>query len=234
MNTAMKKPVWNLLLVVPLLLIVIWRSGYQPQQIEITDIPEPPARELIELLGAGDEAWLARMIIIWLQQYDTQAGQYVAYNKLNYKALEHWLDALVRLDPESEYAMLLATRIYTKVADPERKRRMLEFVYQQFLQEPEKNWRWLAEAVVQAKYKLKDLQLALRYATALAESEAANIPQWARDSRLHVLQQRGEIEQLRLIIGGMLAEGKITDPNEIKYLDNYLKKLEKDVKTDAK
>ena len=234
MNTAMKKKQWNFILIAPLFLIILWRGAGDLSSLKISELPEVPSSEFMQVMAAGDQALLSRLMMIWMQQHDTQSGKYVSYRKLDYDRLKAWLSELMKLDPESEYAMLLATRVYTRVGDSARHRLMLEFVYQQFLLRPEKNWRWLSEAVVQAKYRLKDLDLALKYATALSEAKADNIPQWAKDSRLHVLEERGEIDQLRLIIGGMLMSGAIKDPNELEYLDKYLKKLEKSTKKSAK
>ena len=41
---------------------------------------------------------------------------------------------------------------------------MLEFVYREFLLDPNRRWPWLAHATVLAKHRLHDLPLALRYA----------------------------------------------------------------------
>ena len=77
-----------------------------------------------------------------------------------------------------------------------------------------------------AKHRLKDLPLALRYAQAIAIHADPEMPRWAQEMQIFILEDMGELERARLVIGGMLSSGKVTDPNEIKFLNDKLKLLE--------
>ena len=207
--------------------ILLWRDSVYHKKPDIERLPVAPSLSSLPFFMASDQAFSYRIILFWLQQFDVQSGQYVSYKNLNYENLEHWLEVLSKLEPHSQYPILLATRIYTRVADESKKRQMLEFVYQQFLLNPAKNWRWLSEAVVVAKYGLKDLNLAYRFASALHDSSVMIIPQWARDTKKYVIQKIPEIELVRLLIGGMMVDHMISDQNELEFLDNYLINLGK-------
>lgn len=223
---------WFFLILI-LLAIILWRSSNQYSRPVVVSLPDAPSVLAMQFIAASDASFAHRILIFWLQQFDVQAGQYVSYRNFNYDHLTHWLGAVNQLEPASQYAMLLATRVYSRVADDERKRIMLEHIYSQYIKDPKKNWRWLAEATITAQHKLKDHSLALKYATALAENKSTKIPYWAKDIRLTILEQLGETEQVKLLIGGLIAAKTVTDPNEIRFFEAMMGRIiEKETKSD--
>lgn len=217
-------------LIIVFISILMWRDSTQFQSPDVDKLPEPPSVQSLAFLKASDSSFVYRLMLFWLQQFDVQSGQYVSYRHLDYQRVIAWLRLLDQMEPESQYPMLLATRIYTKVADKERLRMMLDYIYQGFKSDPVKNWRWLAEATVLARHRLNDQDLALIYATALAEETNKEIPHWARDMRLIILEDKGEIEQVKLLVGGLMASKTITDTNEIRFLELLLHRLQKNDK----
>ncbi len=105
--------------------------------------------------------------MLYLQSFDYRATNRDSYQNLDYGRLTGWLDSILALDPRSDYPLFSAARIYAEIADPERSREMLDFVYRAFLEDPNRRWPWLAHAALVAKHRLKDLPLALRYARAV-------------------------------------------------------------------
>ena len=120
-------------------------------------------------------------------------------------------------------------RLYGQVADPERQRIMLEFAHEAFRARPAARWRWLAEAAILAEHRLGDRQLALRFARTLAARTrpGGDVPHWARDLQLLLLEDMGEFEAARLLIRGLLASGEIEDPHEIRFLQRRLEALQR-------
>lgn len=210
--------------------ILLWRESTLLQKPEIKALTSAPSNYSQPFIEASDRSFAYRLLLFWLQQFDVQSGQYVSYRQLNYTRVIGWLDLLSRMEPESQYPMLLATRIYTKVADPDRKRLMLNYVFESYKLNPVKNWRWLAEATITAMHSLNDLELALVYATALANDNNREVPYWAKDLRLLILEGMGEVEQVKLLVGGLLANKTITDENEIRFLGILLNRLQKNDK----
>jgi len=216
---------WSLLVVI-FITIIIWRNTFYYQRPVVKQLPDVPTESALRVIAASDQSFSYRLIIFWLQQFDVQAGQYVSFSSLDYQKLSGWLSALSTYEPASQYPMLLAARIYSRVSDGDRVRQMLDLIYQQYKLNPEKNWRWLAEATITAQHKLKDKKLALKYATALAEEKNDKIPFWAKDMRLLILEQMGETEQIKLLVGGLMANKLVTDVNEIRFLDLLLQRIE--------
>ncbi len=215
------------LLILGLGLQVAWHLQLPPPRTQIEALTEPPQLGLLRVFSFGDPIVSAKILMLWLQAFDSQAGQFISYQELNYTALQQWLERILQLDPQSQYPLLAASHLYSTVSEPRKKRQMLDFVYQQFFIDPPRRWRWLAHAAVLAKHRLKDLPLALKYAQALTAHATDEMPRWAQEMQIFILEDMGELERARLVIGGMLASGQLSDPNEIKFLNDKLLALEK-------
>ena len=104
---------------------------------------------------------------------------------------------------------------------------MLEFVYRQFLLDPDRRWPWLAHGALLAKHRLKDLALARRYAAAIdRHATAPDVPLWARQMEIFILEDMDELEAARVMLGGLLDSGRIQDPAEARFLQERLEELE--------
>jgi len=223
--TAIPKPV-VLLVVVSLLIQILWHSAQPAYRAEAEDLTASPSESSLQLLSLGDPVFLAKMLMLWLQAFDNQPGVSIPFKDLDYDKLETWLSSILQLDPGGQYPLLAASRLYAMVPDEEKQRQMLEFVYQQFLIDPANRWPWLAHAVIVAKYRLKDLPLALKFSRVIADKSYSNeIPSWASQMQLTVLEDMGELESAQFLIGGLLKSGKITDPKEIEFLNLRLREL---------
>lgn len=214
------------LLIISLSLQVALHYQLPKPQAQIQALTSPPQIELLRVFSLGDSIVTAKILMLWLQAFDNQAGQFLSYQQLNYDALQQWLERILQLDSQSQYPLLAASHLYSNVPDSEKQRQMLEFVYQQFFLDPPRRWPWLAHAAVLAEHRLKDLPMALKYAQAIAAHATAEMPHWAQEMQIFILEDMGELERARLVIGGMLSSGQLTDPNEIKFLNDKLRVLE--------
>ena len=75
-----------------------------------------------------------------------------------------------------------------------------------------------------AEAALHDDQLALRYASEITRL-AQWAPPWARQMQIFILEDIGEIEAARIMLGGLLVEGRITDEHELRFLTERLEEL---------
>ncbi len=215
------------MLVVAALAQGTWYALTPPPRVRVESLPPAPPTELLALLGLGEPRTAAALAALWLQFHDTQPGYSVPFRELDYGRVHDWLERILELAPDSDYPLLLAVRIYGLVDDAGRKRVMLEFVRAAFVERPRDRWRWLAEAIIIAKHQLDDQELALEYARLLRQkTRPGEIPFWARDLQLMVLEDMGELEAARILIGGMLASGEIEDPHELRFLERRLQMLE--------
>lgn len=204
-----------------------WQALVPPPAAEARPLPPAPPAGVLALAALGERPTAAALLTLWLQVQDDQPGARQSFRELDYPRLRDWLDAILDLDPGGEYPLMLAVRIYGQVTDPQRQRIMFDFVHDRFAENPVGRWRWLAEAAILARHRLDDLELALVYARTLAEhTEPGDIPFWARDLQTLVLEEMGEYEAAKVLIGGLLEAGEIDDPRELRFLRQRLERLE--------
>ena len=201
-----------------------WRPG---PTARAEALPAPPPEAMLRVASIGDPVALAKGLMIWLQAFDNQPGISIPFRDLDYGRVQGWLARILALDPRGQYPLLAASRLYGEVPVADKQRSMLEFVYERFLEDPDRRWPWLAHAAIVARHRLNDLPLALRYARAITErATGPGVPNWARDMSILVLEEMGELEAARVLIGGLLESGRVTDPHEVRFLDGKLKDLE--------
>jgi hypothetical protein len=217
--------VWLLALA---LLVQVSSAAVQPAPAaSAQDLPALPGVRSLRALSLGEPIPLAQLLTLYLQAFDNQPGISIPFLQLDYARVEQWLARALELDPVGQYPLLLAAQVYAQVPDADRQRAMLEFVYRQFLQDPNRRWPWLAHAAIMAKHRLHDLPLALRYARALREhATAGQVPAWARQMEIFIHEDMGEYESAKVLLGGLLHSGAVTDPHEKRFLIERLQQLE--------
>lgn len=208
------------------------KAGMRPGVPEADDLPPSPRPETLRIAAFGEPATLARLALLYLQAFDYHGTNALPYRRLDYQKLTGWLDAIQRLDPFSEYPLFISARVYADVSDPQRQRVMLEFIYEQFLLDPNRRWQWAAHAALVAKHQLKDLPLALKYAKAVDKlTTATDVPLWAKQMEIFILEDMKEIDAARIMLGGLLESGRINDPGERRFLENRLREMEQLLQT---
>ena len=213
-------PIWLWLALAAALAAQVGFRALQPAtKLQAADLPPPPSASALRLVGLGERPATARLAMLYLQAFE--------YRQLDYHRLVEWLHHILELDPRSQYPLFAAARVYAETPDEARTRLVLDFIYQAFLADPDRRWPWLAHAALLAKHRLKDLPLARRYAAALdRHTRASDVPLWARQMEVFILEDMNELEAARIMLGGLLASGAIQDPAEARFLAGRLKSLE--------
>ena len=206
-----------------------------PPKASAEELPPAPGIGTLRLASFGDPVALAKALMLYLQAFDYQSGTRVPYRELDYDRLEAWLARILELDPQAQYPLLAAARLYAEVPVESKQRSMLEFIYREFLRDPNRRWPWLAHATVIAKHRLHDLPLARRYAHVIQrDAVAEDVPLWARQMEAFILEDMNELEAARLVIGGYIQAGNVKDPGELKFLEEHLKQLELQMRSEGK
>ena len=213
------------LLVIAFTLQLFWHS-LQPAPAARAEAL-PPAPEIAGLRAAsfGEPVAAAQLLLLYLQAFDNQPGISIPFRDLDYDRVAAWLDAALRLDPHSGYALMMASQIYAQVPDAGKQRAMCEFVHARFIEAPDARWRWLAHCAIMAKHRLQDPPLALRYAADITR-RAGRASGWARQMQIFILEDMGETASAKVLLGGLLATGEVTDPSELHFLTERLQTLE--------
>jgi hypothetical protein len=196
-----------------------WHAARPPLEAAGPGLPPAPDAAALRLASFGEPQAAARIVMLHVQSQ--------AHRELDYARLIGWLRAILELDPRSDYPLFAAARIYAENTDPVRSRAALEFVYQAFLDDPNRRWPALAHATLLAKHRLKDLALARRYAAAIdRHTTAPNVPLWARQMEIFILEDMGELEAAKIMLGGLLHSGELDDPAEARFLAQRLQEME--------
>jgi hypothetical protein len=213
-------------LALALLAQLLWQGSRPPALARAQDLPPAPSLAALQLAALGEPVALSKALMLYVQGHDEQAGISIAWRDLDYGRVAAWLQRVLELDPRSQYPLLAASEVYGSVSDPARARLMLDFVYARFGEDPNRRWPWLAHAALVAKHRLHDLPLARRYAEAIRlQATGAQVPPWARELEVFILEDMNEIDSARKLIGGLLNSGQITDPHELKFLAERLDQL---------
>lgn len=208
---------------------IVWHASQPKPVAQATELDTAPSAVLFDLISMGDPIALSKILILRIQSFDNQPGISIPFNKLDYHKVVSWLERVAELDPYSRYPYLLAARVYAQVNDPERKRIMLNFVHSGFLKNPELQWPAMVQAVFIARHRLKDLDLALRYARDIRLNlKGEHIPSWVRQMELFVLEEMGDLESAKVLLGAFLDAGLIENERELKFLQGRLGVKESD------
>lgn len=211
------------LIVAACLQIVLAATAPRPLARAV-DLGPAPAGAARALMRGFDRIPAAHLLTLYLQAFDNQPGISIPFLDLDYARVREWLAVALELDPAGQYPLLMASQLYAQVPDPARARLMLDFVFEQFMLDPERRWPWLAHGAIMAKHRLGNLPLALRYAQAIGQ-QARGAPAWARQMHIFLLEDLGEYEAARILLGGLLASGKVTDDHERILLLERLERL---------
>ena len=211
-------------LVVAFCLQVAWQALQPQPDARAEALGEPAAPAVLRAVAMGEPITLAQFLTLYLQAFDNQPGVSIPFLNLDYSRVTAWLEAILVLDPAGQYPLLMAAQIYGQVLDPAKQRRMCDFVRAQFDLDPNRRWRWLAHCAIVAKHRLRDERLALAYAEAIAR-DARLASGWARQMRIFMLEDLGEIEAATVLLGGLLESGEVSDPKEIYFLSKKVEEM---------
>ena len=222
-------PRWVLFLLAAALAAQVgWQSRRLAGVSAATDLPPAPSAAALRLVALGETAAFARLAMLWLQAFDSRGDNAISYQRLDYARLSAWLRAILAVDPRSNYPLFAAARVYAENASGEKARRMFDFVYEEFSRDPNRRWPSLAHAALLAKHRLKDLALARRYAAAIQrQTTAPDIPSWARQMEIFILEDMNELQAAKIMVGGLLATGHFRDPEERRFLESRLADIER-------
>jgi len=228
-------PRLGILLAASLAAQLAWQAWRVAPASQRADLPPAPPAALLRVASFDEPEAAARLAMLYLQAYDLRGDNAMPYQQLDYERLIAWLRSIVATDPRSEYALFSAARVYTENPDAAKCRAMLEFLYAEFGRDPDRRWPWLAHAALVAKHRLKDLPLALRYARAIdRQARDPRAPLWAKQMEIFILEDLDELEAARVVLGGLIASGRIRDPHELHFLQARLRTVEKRLATPRK
>jgi len=213
------------LLAAALVMQLWWHAQGPPPDARAQALPAAPQPGALRAASLGEPVTAAQLLLLYLQAFDNQPGISIPFADLDYTRVMAWLDAALGLDARTGYPLMMASQLYGQVPDADKQRAMCDFVRARFVEAPDLRWRWLAHCAIMAKHRLRDPRLALHYAADITR-HAGGASGWARQMQVFILEDLGESDSARILLGGLLANGEVTDPAELHFLTERLKTLE--------
>ncbi len=219
------KSIWFVLLL-SLFLQCLWHLSFSKLEVTRNELPKPPQASYVKLVSLDDPITAAKISMLWLQSFDNQPGISIPLKDLNYDRVIEWLDLILELDNKTQYPLLAAIRFYSLVSDEGKQRKMIRYTGERFIEKPNERWPFMAHAVYVAKHQIKDKQLALENARLIRQyAKGDNVPYWAKQMEIFVLEDMGELESAMVLIGGLLESGELKDPHQREFLGQRLEEI---------
>ena len=149
----------------------------------IDEFPPSPGRSGLDALALGDSQFLFRLEIMWLQDFGDGGGRVKPLRDFDYRRVGEWLEAVDRLDPQSQAIFELGSRFFGALTDPATARAKVGVIAGFFeragMADPLRRWEWLAWSAITNQRLVKDPELAKRTGEDLLRLRGNDdVPSW--------------------------------------------------------
>ena len=187
------------------------------------NVPPVPSKLSATLTTLGDEQFASRLIFTKLLNLGSEGGRITPIKNYDFEKLGRWFNLHYELDPKSDSAPYLAAFYYGASQDPSKIRPIIEYLRKAGTDTSGEKWRWLLQALYLARFKLKDLNLAMELANELTTLENSEMPQWTKHMSIHVLNQKGEKQAaLEMTLAILQETANKIHPNEVNAMIAYM------------
>lgn len=186
------------------------------------NVPPVPSEFQATGLTIGDKQFAYRFIGIMLQNLGDTGGRVTATKDYDFKRLSEWFFLADKLDPQSNFVPYLAAYYFSVSQEPEKIRPLLDYLEYIGNRPDGIKWRWLAQAVVLARFNLKDMDRALELANKLAAIDNPAMPPWTRQMPAFILNARGEKQASYELMMGLLEDSKNLPREEFNAMAYYI------------
>jgi len=203
--------------------IAVW--GYSRKiTLQWDNVPPAPSVMSASAMTLGDTQMSYRFLGLLLQIYGNTGGRYTAMKNYDYNALKQWFDVLHEMDSRSEYLPFLVSYYFTAGQQtPDQLRIAVQFLEKAGVGTGDMQWRWLAQAVFLARYRLNDIQYALDLSHKLENHADPAVGLWARNLPSIIMGNMGEKDAALSLSLALLKEyGATMDHREVYYLKTYI------------
>lgn len=202
----------------------IWLS-VRDVQAKWGNVPPPPNENASAGAGLGDKQFAYRSISIMLQNLGDSGGRYTPLKDYDYDRLAKWFFLADSLDPVSDYIPFLAAFYFGNVQEPQKLPPVVDYLYEVGKRGENEKWRWLVQGIHLARYRLQDIDLALKMADVLSGFQDIELPIWAKNMKALVMTVKGEKEAAYEIFMRTLQDENISSYETLFIADHVCTEL---------
>jgi hypothetical protein len=187
-------------------------------------VPPVPSKNGARMMTLGDTQFSYRFGAITLQNLGDGGGDVTPIKNYDFPMLGRWFHLLNDLDPASNHVPMIAAYYFGATPIPNDVAVVVDYL-SKVGQNPYGNkWRWLAQAVYLAQYRMddKDLALDLAYKLARMQPIGDDLPIWARQMPVTVLKNKGEKQAAQDFMRDMMSMSEAWRPDEIATMRGYM------------
>lgn len=185
--------IWGIFFISFISIFSVWKYS-RPITIDWQNVPPAPTKTTALAFSLGDEQFSYRFLGILLQSFGNTSGRYEALKNYDYDTLYEWFELLDGIDARSEYLPYLVTYYFGSAQTNPQLRFVAKFLEDVGIRIGRQKWKWLAQAIYIARYKLKDIEYARELAAKLAEHKDPNVGAWAKNMDAYIMAQMGDKE----------------------------------------
>lgn len=192
----------------------------QAQWINVPPVPPAQAGQAVML---GDTQMAYRTAGIMMQNLGDVGGKVTALRDYDYERLGQWFRRLDNWDHRSDFAPMLAAYYYGGTPEGSDLPPIISYLADIGRPGENEKWRWLAQAIFLARYRLGDMEWAQALAYELAALDQENMPAWTKQMPAFILMAKGDKEAAYDILMQILTgEVDKLDPAEIYFMQDYI------------
>lgn len=210
----------------PLLLAVLvllqggfWYKTHQ-RAPDMTIVPTPPGKPVLDALSFGDGEFLFRSMGFLMGNAGDTFGRVTPLYKYDLKKVRQWFTLLDNYNADSDLLPSLAAYYYSQTQNIEQTREMIAYLKEYAVRDVGKKWWWLVQATYLALHRVEDMDLALEVSMPLAGAEGVPVAMQQMPALVH--EQRGEFGDALFIMEGILDSEQKIPEHELKYMQYFV------------
>ena len=194
----------------------------RPLRVRWPGVAPAPSEPIGLLYGFGDRQLAYYSLTLTLQNMGDMDGSVTPIKNYNMDNIAGWLWLTYRYDRQSHYAPTLASYYFGATQDPSKLHPIITYLQVAGNNPDNELWRYLAQGVYLARFRLKDQALALELAYQLAALQGPKMPLWTKQMPAFVMSNNGQKQQSRDLFLTLLATGKNIEINEVNFMCGYI------------
>lgn len=193
--------------------VLVWLQ-IRSEQARWLNVPPVPGENGAVAFALGDRQFAYRTIGVMLQNLGDTGGRTTSFKDYDYDRLTGWFNLADKMDPHANFVPMLAAFYFSSADDPAQIAPLAEYLHRVGNSPEGQRWRWLAQAVYLARYKMNDFDKAYFWAQELASIPRDDMPAWTKQMPAFVRNAQGDKQAAYDIMIEMMRSGQNKLPRE--------------------